>query len=88
MKFDQMKFFSEQNQLINILKILLLIFFVNILLIGNSGCGSSLNHKNYKGCIHKLEEERQKVRVGKGFSYIAQTYEECRAPARYRLDSD
>ena len=83
-----MKFFSEQNQLINILQILLLIFFVNILLIGNSGCGSSLNQKNYKGCIHKLEEERQKVRVGKGFSYKAQTYEECRAPARYRLDSD
>ena len=36
----------------------------------------------------KLEEERQKVRVGNGFSYKAQTYEECRAPARYRLDSD
>ena len=83
-----MKFFSEQNQLINIRYILILIFFVIFLLIGNSGCGSSLNQKNYKGCIHKLEEERQKVRVGKGFSYKAQTYEECRAPARYRLDSD
>ena len=83
-----MKFFSVQNQLINIRYILILFFFVIILLIGNSGCGSSLNQKNYKGCIHKLEEERQKVRVGKGFSYKAQTYEECRAPARYRLDSD
>ena len=88
MKFDQMKFFSEQNQLINIRYILNLIFFAIFLLFGNSGCGSSLNQKNYKGCIHKLEEERQKVRVGDGFSYKAQTYEECRAPARYRLDSD
>ena len=83
-----MKFFKKQNQLINIRQILILIFFVIFLLIGNSGCGSSLNQKNYNGCIHKLEEERQKVRVGKGFSYKAQTYEECRAPARYRLDSD
>ena len=83
-----MKFFSEQNQLINIQHFLLLIFIVNILLIGNSGCGSSLNQKNYKECMPKLEEERQKVRVGKGFSYKAQTFEECRAPARYRLDSD
>ena len=83
-----MKFFSEQNQLINIRHILLLIFFVIFLLIGNSGCGSSLNQKNYNECIPKLEEERQKVRVGKGFSYKAQTFEECRAPVRYRLDSD
>ncbi len=83
-----MKFFIEQIKLINIRQILLLIFFVIFLLVSNSGCGSSLNQKNYKGCIHKLEEERQKVRVGKGFSYKAQTYEECRAPARYRLDSD
>jgi len=83
-----MKFFRKQNQLINIWYILILIFFVIFFLIGNSGCGSTVNQKNYKGCIHKLEEERQKVRVGKGFSYKAQTYEECRAPARYRLDSD
>ena len=83
-----MKFFKKQNQLINIWYILILIFFVIFLLIGNSGCGSSLNQKNYNECIHKLEEERQKVRVGKGFSYKAQTFEECRAPVRYRLDSD
>ena len=83
-----MKFFSEQNQLINIRYILILIFFVSFLLFGNSGCGSSLNQKNYNECMHKLEEERQKVRVGDGFSYKAQSYEECRAPARYRLDSD
>ena len=83
-----MKFFIEQSKLINIRQILLLIFFVIFLLFGNSGCGSSLNQKNYNECIHKIEEERQKVRVGKGFSYKAQTYEECRAPARYRLDSD
>ena len=83
-----MNFFTEQNKLINIRHILLLIFFVKILLFCNVGCGSKVNQKNYNGCISLLEEERQKVRVGNGFSYKAQTYDECRAPARYRLDSD
>ena len=83
-----MNFFTEQNKLINIRYVLLLIFFVKILLFCIVGCGSTVNQKNYYKCIHKLEEERQKVRVGNGFSYKAQTYDECRAPARYRLDSD
>ena len=83
-----MNFYNEQNKLINIRYIFLLIFFVKILLFCNIGCGSKVNQKNYNGCISLLEEERQKVRVGNGFSYKAQTYEECRAPARYRLDSD
>ena len=83
-----MKFFSEQKKMINIQHILILFFFVIFLLFGNNGCGSSLNQKNYNECMHKLEEERQKVRVGDGFSYKAQSYEECRAPARYRMDSD
>ena len=83
-----MNFYTEQNKLINIRYIFLLIFFVKILLFCNIGCGSKVNQKNYNGCISLLEEERQKVRVGNGFSYKAQTYEECRAPARYRLDSD
>ena len=83
-----MNFYNEQNKLINIRYIFLLIFFVKILLFYNIGCGSTVNQKNYNGCISLLEEDRQKVRVGNGFSYKAQTYEECRAPARYRLDSD
>ena len=83
-----MKFFIEQSKLINSRQILLLISITSLIVIGNISCRSSLNQKNYKGCIHKLEEERQKVRVGDGFSYKAQTYEECRAPARYRLDTD
>ena len=83
-----MNFYTEQNKLINIRYIFLLIFFVKILLFCNVGCGSKVNQKNYNGCISLLEEERQKVRVGNGFSYKAQSYEECRAPARYRLDSD
>ena len=83
-----MNFFTEQNKLINVQYILLLIFLLKILLFCNVGCGSKVNQKNYNGCISLLEEERQKVRVGNGFSYKAQTYEECRAPARYRLDSD
>ena len=83
-----MNFYTEQNKLINIRYIFLLIFFVKILLFCNVGCGSKVNQKKYNGCISLLEEEREKVRVGNGFSYKAQTYEECRAPARYRLDSD
>ena len=83
-----MNLFSEQNKQINIRYILLLIFFVKILLFCNVGCGSTVNQKNYNECISLLEDERQKVRVGNGFSYKAKTYEKCRAPARYRLDSD
>ena len=83
-----MNFFTEQKKLINFQDILILIFFVKILLFCNVGCGSTVNQKNYNECISLLEDERQKVRVGNGFSYKAQTYEECRAPARYRLDSD
>ena len=83
-----MKFFIEQNKLINSRQILFLISIINFILIGNSSCSSSLNQKNYNECMHKLEAERQKVRVGDGFSYKAQSYEECRAPARYRMDSD
>ena len=83
-----MNYFIEEYKLINIRYILLLIFFLKILLFCNVGCGSKVNQRNYNECISLLEEERQKVRVGNGFSYKAQTYEECRAPARYRLDSD
>ena len=83
-----MNFFTEQNQLFNIRHILILFFFAIFLLIGNNGCGSTVNQKNYNECISLLEDERKKVRVGNGFSYKAQTYEECRAPARYRLESD
>ncbi len=82
-----MNYFIEEYKLINIRYILLLIFFVKILLFCNVGCGTTVNQKNYNECISLLEDERQKVRVGNGFSYKAQTYEECRAPARYRLDS-
>ncbi|GIT08841.1 MAG: hypothetical protein CM1200mP30_24710 [Pseudomonadota bacterium] len=40
-----MKFFSEQNQLINIRNILLLIFFGKIFFFWQHGCGSSLTRK-------------------------------------------
>ena len=83
-----MKYFIEQSQLINLWFFLILIFSVNYLLFFNLGCGTSINQNNYNQCIDELEEERQKVRVGKLFSYKAQSYEECRSPARYRLDSD
>ena len=83
-----MNFFSEQSQLINLRVLLIIIFAIKFFLFFNLGCSTSLNQKNYNQCIDELEEERHKVRVGNGFSYKALSYEECRAPARYRLYSD
>ena len=83
-----MKFFSKQSQLINLRGFLILFFSLNFLLFFNLGCGTTHNQKNYNRCIEKLEEERQKVRVGGGFIYKSPNYEECRAPARFSLDSD
>ena len=35
-----------------------------------------------------LEKDRQGVRAGNGFSYNSQSFEECRAPARFQTDAD
>ena len=35
-----------------------------------------------------LEKDRQRIRAGNGFSYNAQSFEECRAPARFQTDED
>ena len=53
-----------------------------------SGCGTSLNQKNYLKCRQMLERDRQRVRAGNGFSYNSQSFEECRASARFQTDSD
>jgi len=53
-----------------------------------SGCGTSLNQKNYLKCRQMLEKDRQRVRAGNGFSYNSQSFEECRASARFQIDSD
>ncbi len=53
-----------------------------------SGCGTSLNQKNYLECRQMLEKDRQRVRAVNGFSYNSQTFEECRASARYQIDAD
>ena len=61
---------------------------VNILLIGICGCGTSFNQKNYMDCRNLLEKDRQKIRVGKGYTYNSQSFEECRSPARFQTDAD
>jgi hypothetical protein len=53
-----------------------------------SGCGTSLNQKNYLKCRKMLEKDRQKIRAGNEFSYNSQSFEECRASARFQIDSD
>ena len=53
-----------------------------------SGCETSLNQKNYLKCRQMLEKDRQKIRAGNGFSYNSQSFEECRASARFQIDSD
>ena len=83
-----MKFSLKQYQLINFKFFLIKIIYVFFLFLFNLGCGSKLNQKNYNQCVEKIEEDRQKVRDGNLFSYKSQSYEECRAPARYRLNSD
>ena len=63
---------------------LLLSIFVTVI----SGCGTSLNQKNYLKCRQMLEKDRQRIRAGNGFSYNSQSFEECRASARFQIDSD
>ena len=74
--------------MINLPHFLLRIFLVNILLIGICGCGTSFNQKNYLDCRNLLEKDRQKIRLGKGFTYKSQSFEECRAPARFQTGAD
>ena len=51
-------------------------------------CGASFNQKNYLKCRELLEKDRQRVSDGNGFSYNSQSFEECRAPARFQTDVD
>ncbi len=74
--------------MINLPHFLLCALLVNILLIGIYGCRASLNQKNYLECRKLLEEDRQKIRLGKGFTYKSQSFEECRAPARFQTGAD
>ena len=67
---------------------LLCALLVNILLIGICGCGASLNQKNYLECRKLLEKDRQKIRLGKDYTYKSQSFEECRAPARFQTGAD
>ncbi|MBT5486109.1 MAG: hypothetical protein HN550_02410 [Deltaproteobacteria bacterium] len=63
------------------------LLFSPFLLVIN-GCETSLNQKNYLECRQMLEKDRQRVRVGNGFSYNSQSFDECRASARFQTDSD
>ena len=74
--------------MINLPHFLLCALLVNILLIGICGCGTSLNQKNYLDWRNLLEKNRQKIRLGKGFTYKSQSFEECRAPARFQTGAD
>jgi hypothetical protein len=67
---------------------LLSALLLSIVLPVISGCGTSLNQKNYLKCRQMLEKDRQRIRAGNGFSYNSQSFEECRASARFQIDSD
>ena len=67
---------------------LLCALLVNILLIGICGCGASLNQINYLECQKLLEKDRQKIRLGKGYTYKSQPFEECRASVRFQTSAD
>ena len=64
------------------------VLLFSIVLLGINGCETSLNQKNYLECRQMLEKDRQRVRAGNGFSYNSQSFEECRAPARFIIDAD
>ena len=64
------------------------VLLFSIFLLGINGCETSLNQKNYLECRLMLEKDRQRVRAGNGFSYNSQSFEECRAPARFQTDAD
>ena len=64
------------------------VLLFSIFLLGINGCETSLNQKNYLECRQMLENDRQRVRAGNGFSYNSQSFEECRAPARFQTDED
>ena len=64
------------------------VLLFSIFLLGINGCETSLNQKNYLECRQMLEKDRQWVRAGNGFSYNSQSFEECRAPARFQTDAD
>ena len=66
---------------------ILIAFFGYSVFWGIIGCTNSLNQKNYLKCRHKLEIDRQEIRKDGGYSYKAQSYEECRSPARYRINT-
>ena len=53
-----------------------------------NACGTSLNQTNFLECRQMLEKDRQRVRAGNGFSYSSQSFEECRASARFQTDAD
>jgi len=67
---------------------LLSALLLSIVLPVISGCGTSLNQKNYLECRQMLEKDRQRVRVGNGFSYNSQSFDECRASARFQTGAD
>lgn len=64
------------------------VLLFSIFLLGINGCETSLNQKNFLECLQMLEKDRQIVRAGNGFSYNSQSFEECRAPARFQTDAD
>ena len=64
------------------------VLLFSIFLLGINGCETSLNQKNYLECRQMLEKDRQRVRAGNGFSYNSQSFEECRAPARFKIEAD
>ena len=67
---------------------LLCALLLSIVLLEINGCETSLNQKNYLECRQMLEKDRQRVRAGNGFSYNSQSFEECRASARFQTDAD
>lgn len=79
---------SGQNNMRFSKHILLCALPVSLVFLLISSCANSLNQQNYLACKLILEEDRQTARSAQAYSYKAQSFAECRAPAVYRTTED
>ena len=80
-------YFAKQNKIKIIISLYSIFCSLVLIFLLISSCANSLNEENYLACKKNLETDRQKAREG-AYSYKSQSYEECRAPAIYRISEE
>ena len=80
-------YIAKQNKITILKYFLLSLLPFSLIFLLISSCANSLNEENYLACKKNIETDRQKAREG-AYSYKSQSYEECRAPAIYRISEE